>query len=296
MSRRGVVLAVFVCVLGGLFASISCPVLAAPTPAGSEKIRVTTGVPKKDGTFSVKVTWTSDGGTKQTIEATINVVKGESATEKATKLNTALNVELKKFNEPDRGVTIEQGKTAVTNTLLPEVIIMNRSGFHLTKVAPKDKSNEKEEVDTLAASFAEARIQVAMRLVGVPSEGIVEVEIGDSPPVLVETAGKTLAEIEEELSEGLRASGIAVSLGTSEAVLETEIELLPDGRTLRFTSLDAQRVAFSSGDPGIDIAAEFEFQSPIRERASLDLSSTVLLLILGLAAILIVGALWEGTP
>lgn len=277
-----------VCMVGILVASGSSLVFAqAPTPDKSQKWRVTTNVPKKDGKFSVTVNWTSDGGTKQHVTATIDVTEGEDPTEKATKLNEELNKQLVVWGN-DAGVTSEQGTTAGTGTLLPEVIIMNRLGFQIVNVKPRDRSNEKDAVDTLMSfSFAEAKIRVFIGLHGVATEGTVALEMSDTPAVIIETAGKSLAEIEEEMSKELNALGVDVILRAAEPDLEDEDEFPPVERWLYFPSLDAQRIEFGSDDTGIDTTAVFEFEKPVHERPSLDLSLTAVLLVLGLAAVLI---------
>ena len=253
-----------ICALILLLGAVNQPTLGA-TPAGKTKYRITTGKPKKDGEYKVKVSWKSDGGTKQKVEAKVDVKKDWSATKKAEEIAKAIQSEINKLDPAAQGAQADQAQVPGNPpTPLPEVIIQNKAGFKLDKPSVADRTGEKDKVDPLEVSFNRAGLDCAIDLSGTPTDGMVAVTIGEGEPIVAQTLGKTTAQIDQEIVDGLNAMGIDVFISISPLAPDAHDPETPfDGSEIQFINSDAPSFTVDIDDPGLVVIYELEFGESI---------------------------------
>jgi hypothetical protein len=268
MTRKTILHGLLCLVLALVIGLVTQSAVAQPTPEGKHKKRITTGTPKAKGVnkFKVKVKWISDGGQKQQVTAEANIngpdqAQPDNATTKAEKIAAAIQGAINALPPAARGVRADQGEAG--GMPMPEVIIRNLAGNKLRGVKiTRDDTNEREKIDPLAASFRTANMNSAIDIYGVPTDGTVEVTIGEGTPILVQTLGKTSALIEEEIVGELNYMGIDAFISTSPLLPDSDLidpENPFDSSEIQLLSLDAPSFTVDMGDSGLGVAYEIEF-------------------------------------
>ena len=247
------------------------PVVAA-TPAGQDKLRITVGGPKQRGKsqYALEVQYKMDDYITSDSSGLV-IVRGadESRPDDAVKLASKAVHELQgaiTYQLPElRGATVAQLKEG--DSLLPTLLIENAEGASLTKINVIDYSNHRSKQESPDKSFGEQGVQVGIDIHGKPTNGTVELGIGDAKPMLVQTGGTKTTDIEAKLAQWLNSQGVDATveddtlvedLGGKDRILR-EKEFF-DGSEVHIPSLDAKSFTIDVNDLGLGVTTKFKFK------------------------------------
>ena len=240
--------------------------------AGTNIKTILIGKPEKDGTVTFTFGYKSDAAGSRTIkiEAKADISKDDTAVEKATKIVAAINAKIREQIAANRGALASQSSIRIdaeTTVLLPVVNLTNLGGFGLAKKSKYDsgKTKEKKTVVNLAyreidkkpdyalASYKETGTRPIIGFDGDPSEGQIVMALDGAATVSVETAGKSLAALHEEMAARFSEIGIDVTIKDTRTVLFDEEP--GDGHEIHFNDLESTGYSIWSTDPGLTYVA-----------------------------------------
>ncbi len=248
------------------------------TPAGHDKFRIHTGLPKRqhDSLFSYTVEWRLDDGElyRSTGLSFLNASKVDNATgsvHTAKKLHTAIKDALIQLDPNWRGISINHPEN------LPELIISNKQGFSMTSVTIKDYSNQAMTFDLVDKSFVQEGVQIGIDLVYTSdveylegfsskktlsaSHGEIEVSIEGQKPVLIKTDGKTTQQLEEELAKLLnKAQTSKTALYEGVLSSDTRNNKPFDGHEVQLLNLSANSISIDVRDPELGVLVKFKYR------------------------------------
>jgi len=280
------------------------PALAAATPAGQDKLRIHTSIPKKasDSLFSYTVEWRVDNGDlyRATGISILNAAKldGQAATLFVTKkLLTAFKDGLMHLEPIWRGVTIAQPDDQ------PLLALANKAGYSMSSVTIRDYTNQTLSYDLAEQSFKSAGVEVALDLVlaadvefiegfttkkaETASQGDIEITLDGQKPVLIKTDGKTTRELEEEIVKHLTASRLSQTPLVPSFLSNYDKNNKPfDGSEVLLPSLNVKTIRIDITDPNLGILTKFKFKDDNYEVKVID--PMIMLPALGLTSILTV--------
>lgn len=281
---------------------------AAATPAGENKLRIHTSLPKKAGEslFSYTVEWRQDGGklyhsTGMSFLDAQKYDESASAARVAKKLATSIKDSMIRLDPNWRGLVVDQPQEQA------ELILSNKAGYALTAVVVRDYTNQALVFDLVDKSFNAAPVQVALDLVlaaeveyldkfsgqkpTTASQGEIEIRLDEQSPIRIKTDGKTTAEIEAEIAKQLNVAKLSgSSLVTSQANKDTRNIKPFDGSEIQLLNLAAKSVAIDINDPSLGVLVKFKFKD---EGSAIAEESNPMLVILVLASLLIAGYFWR---
>ncbi len=286
-----------------LFIASSNQLLAATTPAGQDKLRVSTGEPKRNGDslFSYTVEWRIDEGVISRATG-IFFIKGPdrpkatSDIDVARKMVSSLNDGMEQQYPSWRGVLARniQGK--------PEILLTNKSGFSFTSITIRDYSNQRMTFDQVDKTFTAAGIEVAVDLVLTSNvdyiegftvfdrsknsahQGSIEISIDDGTPVVIQTNGKTTAQLEQEIASALGPAMFSTKPLFPNLLDSDNRNNKPfDGGEVEFTNLAARTITMDINDPALGVLTKFKYQD--NNQSSNAFNPMTMIILLGLAVV-----------
>ena len=254
------------------------------TPAGEDQIWIDLGTTHKVGEsiYSITAQWRIDGGLKY--ESTGLTFSNGPDTERpddgpslAKKLVSALNEGMIKQYPSWRGVNVHQG--GKNNRLIME----NKKGFAFTRFTLRDFTNQKFTVGTHQSSFAAAQLQFSLDFVDANSVnftpmfagaavktadfraagGGITITAGKKKTVTIDTANKSLSEIEREIATQL--SGFSAHASTTSLVPDTTDRdarnIKPfDGGEVQFPGYSQETLTVEIADQSIGLISKYKFK------------------------------------
>lgn len=281
---------------------------AGATPAGENKLRIHTSLPKKAGEslFSYTAEWRQDGGklyhsTGMSFLDAQKYDESASAARVAKKLATSIKDSMIRLDPNWRGIVVDQPQEQA------ELILSNKTGYALTSVVVRDYTNQALAFDLVDKSFNTAPVEVALDFVlaadveyldkfsgqkpTTASQGEIEIRIDEQNPILIRTDGKTTAEIEAEIAKQLNVAKLSgTSLVTSQANKDTRNIKPFDGSEIQLSNLAAKSIGINISDPDLGVLVKFRFKD---EGSAVSPESNSMLVILVLAGVLMAGYFWR---
>ena len=252
---------------------------AFATPAGQDKIHITTGTPnnKGDALFSTTVQVRLDG--KRAIEATgLAFINGTDSSTKpdtsallATKIKSSLNDALAELYPNSRGFEVLGSKKQ------PELTITNLAGYAFTRLTVRDYSNSKVSYDLTGKQFSAAGIDTSIDLVysadvayldgfappkqNYAAGGTININIGNDKSIAIETKNKSTATLEQELASAI----IQATYSTSSIIPHSrgggKRNAKPfDGGEIQLVNLNAESFTIDVKDPSLGVLIKFKFR------------------------------------
>lgn len=265
------------------FALVSAmPAVQAETPAGQDELRLYTNIPKKEGesVFSISGRWVTKDDL-QTGFTALAFIKGPGT----LKPDDGLSMAKKIANSVESGMGYMRPnirglkQSWVDNSKGPHVIIKNKEEFSITEMTIRDFSNQKLTMETGAESFASSGIEVALDFVD--SEAISKVVInrssksktfratggeviialGKDKPVTIETANKTLPEIEKAVVKKIGGSFSSSPIFPQSIEKRDKKNIKPfDGGEVQIGSRTIKTLMIDVTDPSLGVMAKFKFK------------------------------------
>ncbi|WAR44964.1 hypothetical protein [Methylomonas rapida] len=284
------------------------PAHAAPTPAGENKLRIHTSLPKKTGEslFSYTAEWRQDGGqhyhaTGMSFLDANKLDESASAARVAKKLATSMKDSMIQLDPNWRGLSFDQPEEQA------ELVLSNKAGYALTSLVVRDYTNQALAFDLAGKSFNSEGVQLAFDLVlaadveyldkfsaqkpKTASQGEIEIRIDEQKPIQIKTDGKTTRELEAEIARQLNLSRLSeTSLVTSQANKDTRNIKPFDGSEIQFSNLAAKSVAIDITDPSVGVLVKFKFKD---ENPGLEAEPRSMLGILGLVGLVAAVYFWR---
>lgn len=254
------------------------PAYADPTPAGENKLRIHTSLPKKAGEslFSYTAEWRQGGGksyhsTGMSFLDANKLDETVSAARIAKKLAAAMKESMIRLDPNWRGLVIDQAPEQA------EFVLSNKAGYALTTLVFRDYTNQNLAFDLDGKNFNADGVQVAFDVVlaadveyldkfsgekpKTAAQGDIEIRIGDLAPVRIKTDGKTTREIETELASQLSMSKLTAStLVTSQIGKDTRNIKPFDGSEIQLPNLAAKSISIDINDPSLGVLVKFKFK------------------------------------
>ncbi len=284
-------------------ASFNQTAQSATTPAGQDKLRVTTGEPKRNGDslFSYTVEWRIDEGVISRATGIFFIkgpdrLKPTSDIDVAKKMVSSLNDGMEQQYPSWRGVLARniQGE--------PEITLVNKSGFSFTTLTIRDYSNQKMTFDQVDKTFAAAGIDVAIDLVLTSNvdyiegfttydpaknsahQGSIEIRIDDSKPVVIQTNDKTTAQLEQEIASALSSAKFSTEPLFPNLMDSDNRNNKPfDGGEVQFTTLAARTITMNINDPTLGALTKFKYQD--NNQSTDAFNPMTMIILLGLAIV-----------
>ncbi len=282
---------------------------ADATPAGHDKLRINTGMPRKtsDSLFSYTAEWRIDDGEiyRSTGLSFLNAAKIDSATPAAQitkKLLTSMKDGMIQLDPNWRGITLSQPQDQA------ELLISNKAGYSLTTVTVRDYSNQALRFDLIDKSFSADGVQVGLDLVFAAdveyldgfsskkaltaSQGEIQIVIDDQKPVQIKTDGKTTRELEQEIAKALISSQLSETpLYPGMVTKDTRNNKPFDGSEVQFLNLAAKSIAIDISDPALGVLMKFKYKD---ENRSVQVAEPRFMLgVLALIVIVTIGYFWR---
>lgn len=260
------------------FLAFSLSGVAYSSPAGTNQLRLQTGVSKRTGetAFSYLVTWRKGNEDLRDINGLMFVNGTETIApttdvEIAAKITKALNAAVVTRTPLDRGAIAKNTKSAF--------IVSNKAGFELTRISTRDYSNQELKYSIPSHSFKSASTGIAIDIVysaaveyiagfstAVKQEtagGFVSVTIDNNAPIKIITDGKTTKEIESELADALGsgASFSSTPLYPNFVQIRSKNYKSFDGGEIQIPALNAKTMTIDINDSGLGVLTKFVFTS-----------------------------------
>jgi hypothetical protein len=262
------------CLAGG---SLVPPAFAA-TPAEQDILRMQSSLPKKamDSLFSYTVEWRQDDQEAYHVTGLsfLNSEKfhGEDGLDRVTKkIISSLKDGMIQLDPKLRGINLTQTDAQ------PQLKIANKAGYSLTYVMFREYTNQALSFDLQDKSFNADVVKVAIDLVyaadveyldkfsahksQTASQGQINVQLDQQPPVQIKTDGKTTVELEKELAQALMQASLGNSALVPHIVNKDTRNNKPfDGSEVQLLNLAAKRVSIEVTDPSLGVLMKFKFK------------------------------------
>ena len=284
------------------------PAYAVTTPAGQNKLRIHTSLPKKAGEslFSYTVEWRQDSGklyhsTGMSFLDANKFNESTSAARVAKKLASSIKESMIRLDPSWRGLMVEQPQEQA------EFILSNKAGYALTSVVVRDYTNQALTFDLANKNFNTEEVELAFDLVlaadveyldkfsgqksKIASKGDIEIRIDDQKPIQIKTDGKTTQEIEKEIAGQLNTAKLSgTTLVTSQIGKDTRNIKPFDGSEVQLLNLAAKSVSIDITDPSLGVLVKFKFKD---ETPTMSTEPQSMLVILGLIGLFAAGYFWQ---
>jgi hypothetical protein len=245
--------------------AVGAPGAVAETPGGIQKIHITFGTSKLQGKnpYALEIRWRPDNELNLDASALINV-KGSDQNKPddgvtiaklmVEKIGKYIYYELPSY----RGVTVEQVKE--NGKLLPEILIVNKTGFAITQFTALDWLSQKVTYDMVDKTFGAARAEIAIDVQGHGEGGPVSIAVGGKQAV--ETDGKDPEDVESAWLKSLPGASLAgtslvIDLGEKNNVLRDRPFF--DGQELRLNGLNEKAFTLDMNNKGLGTVVKFRF-------------------------------------
>lgn len=281
---------------------------AATTPAGQNKLRIHTSLPKKTGEslFSYTAEWRQDGG-KRYHSTGMSFLDANKFDESASipriakKLASSMKESMIRLDPGWRGIIVDQPQGQA------EFILSNKTGYALTSVVVRDYTNQALTFDLVDKSFNADQVQLAFDLVlaadveylekfsgqksKIASGGDIEIRIDDQKPIQIKTDGKTTRDLETEIVRQLSVSKLSTTTLVTSQIHKDTRNIKPfDGSEIQLLNLAAKSVFIDINDPSLGVLVKFTFKD---QNPSLETEPRFMLVILGLVGLIIAGYFWR---
>ncbi|MGR8930007.1 MAG: hypothetical protein ACU836_05150 [Gammaproteobacteria bacterium] len=284
------------------------PAYAVTTPAGQNKLRIQTSLPKKAGEslFSYTVEWRQDGGKlyhstgMSFLDA--NKLNEPGSTERvAKKLASSIKESMIRLDPIWRGLMVDHPQEQADFTL------SNKAGYALTSVVVRDYTNQALRFDLVGKNFSAEAVQLAFDLVlaadveyldkfsgqksQIASGGDIEIALGEQNPIHIKTDGKTTRELETEIARQLTLSKLSDTTLVASQIHKDTRNIKPfDGSEVQLLNLAEKSIAIDIKDPSLGVLLKFKFKDDTHAAAT---ESRSMLVILVLTGLMIGGYFWR---